>query len=153
MSVPNGGTFTLWLEPGTAATIRAVNCSAELLGYTTEEMLADPALFARVIHTDDADIAAVLFGNSPLAGVHVFNIRLRHADGRFRCCRGEAEDHPDAGGRWREIRLQDARLLAGKVDVDAMMLNFRAMMESSAGSTIASIRCAMRLARSSVCLG
>ncbi|KAB2907445.1 MAG: PAS domain-containing protein [Dechloromonas sp.] len=73
----------------------------------------------------------MLFGSQPLSGIRVFNIRLRHADGRIRCCRGEACDHHDPTGRRREIRLQDARRLAGKIDVGTMMLNFRAMMEST----------------------
>jgi len=131
MSEARGGTLTLWLIPGRAATTRADEGSTALLGYTAGEMLADSSLFARMIHADDADIGERLFGSEPLAGIHVFNIRLRHADGRIRCCRGEAEDLAGASGSERQIRLQDARSLAGNVDVGEMMINFRAMMEST----------------------
>ena len=131
MSVASGQTLTLWLEPDSAPAILGAEDSEELIGHSGQEMLANPELLARAIHAEDADIAEMLFASQPLSGIRVFNIRLRHADGRIRCCRGEARDYHEPAGRRRQIRLQDARRLAGKIEVGAMMLNFRAMMEST----------------------
>jgi len=119
-------TCCIRFRAGNAPVVLAVSGSEALLGY--------PSLpgqdFLGLIHPDDADVAQRLFA----AGTQlpsICNIRLRHADGRIRCCRGEcvAVDAPDPA--IREIRLQDARALAVTIDIGQMMVNFRAMMENT----------------------
>lgn len=123
--------FTLWLKPGSKPTILSAEGSQALIGYSTQDLIDRPEVISRLIHAEDDDIAQMLLSRLPLHGIQIFNIRLRLANGHIRCCRGEAQDHQEADGLRREIRLQDARLLAGKVEVGEMMLNFRAMMEST----------------------
>ncbi|MCL2523900.1 MAG: response regulator [Betaproteobacteria bacterium] len=118
-------TCHLRYTPGSPPALCAADGSEELLGYPPAILLADPGLLPGLIHADDADLAATLFvGDAPPA---VFNIRLRHADGRIRCCRGESLGNRDGGPG--EIRLRDARLLAAKIDVDKLSADFKKLLE------------------------
>ncbi|MCL2345675.1 MAG: response regulator [Desulfobulbus sp.] len=112
--------------PGNPPLLRAVDGSQELFGYSPQALLADPGLLPRLVHADDASLAAVLFaGDAPPP---VFNIRLRHANGRIRCCRGEMVEKHEGNDPQRQIRLQDARHLA-VVDLDRLSDHFKGMLE------------------------
>ncbi|MDR2186611.1 MAG: response regulator [Azonexus sp.] len=130
MAEPRAATCQIRYSPGDPPVLRAVEGSQELLGQAPSALLADPDLLPQLIHNDDRDLAAALFaGAAPPA---VFNIRLRHADGRIRCCRGETVDHPGDDGPAREIRLQDARQIAAAADPAALSANFAGMLDLTA---------------------
>lgn len=63
-----------------------------LLGFSSEAFLSGKVSLVSLVHPGDQDIAEVLFANplaAPASLRGTFNIRLRHADGRIRCVRGE----------------------------------------------------------------
>jgi PAS domain-containing protein len=60
-----------------------------LLGFGNEEFLTSRVSLKDRIHPEDADIAGMLFSPRLEEETGSFNIRLRHADGRIRCVRGE----------------------------------------------------------------
>ncbi|MCL2635397.1 MAG: PAS domain-containing protein [Betaproteobacteria bacterium] len=113
--------------PGSPPVLCAVDGSQELLGYPPTDLIADPGLLPRLIHADDADLAATLFaGNAPPS---VFPIRLRHADRRIRCCRGEMLENRDRDSRLRAIRLQDVRHLTAVGELDARSADLKVMLD------------------------
>ncbi|MDR2838749.1 MAG: PAS domain-containing protein [Azonexus sp.] len=128
MADPCALTCHIRYSPGAPPLLRAVGGSEELFGHSPAALLADPNLLLQLIHNDDRDLAAALFsGTAPPA---VFNIRLRHADGRIRCCRGESArsnaSDPGGDGPTHEIRLQDACHIATPVPLSA---NFSGMLD------------------------
>ena len=69
-----------------------------LLGFSAEDFLAFRVSVKDRIHKDDADIAGMLF-SSPIENKSgTFNIRLRHADGRIRCIKGQYSKEPAKRG-------------------------------------------------------
>ena len=60
-----------------------------LLGFSAADFLSEKVTFEDRIHPDDADVAVILFSRQLAEKSGNFNIRLRHADGRIRCVRGE----------------------------------------------------------------
>ena len=72
-----------------------------LLGFLPAAFLRGEVSLASLIHHGDRDIADTLFAN-PLVAPDLlrgtFNIRLRHADGRIRCVRGEYAKSVSADG-------------------------------------------------------
>lgn len=127
MPAASASTCQIHYTPGSPPVLCTVEGSLELLGFPPADLLADPGLLPRLIHADDADLAAALFADD--APPSVFNIRLRHADGRIRCCRGEVGDNRDRGGPSREIRLQDARHLAAEGELSAQSTALKGMLE------------------------
>ena len=117
--------------PGEIPEILSVSASMSLLGYLPETILNGGIRLLDLIHPDDHDIAHNLCARE-LPPPGSFTIRIRHANGRIICCRGECRlaSTGETSGE-REICLQDARLLASDTDAEHTMLNFRAMMESS----------------------
>jgi hypothetical protein len=63
----------------------------------------------------------------------VVNLRLRQADGRIRCVRGEYRRSPGEAGAPMQLllHLQDAKSLPRTVDDATLTANFRAMMDSA----------------------
>ncbi len=129
MSESTGKACCIRFQPGTERPLHSVDGSLELLGYPPQALIDDAGLFFRLIHADDQDIAAALFAEP--AALTVFNIRLRHVDGRIRCCRGELTPASEKNSALREIRLQNARDLASKINVDRTTANFKALMENT----------------------
>ena len=117
--------------PGEIPEILSVSASMSLLGYLPETILNGGIRLLDLIHPDDHDIAHNLCARE-LPPPGSFTIRIRHANGRIICCRGECRlaSTGETSGE-REICLQDARRLASDTDAEHTMLNFRAMMESS----------------------
>ncbi|MFM8332266.1 MAG: PAS domain-containing protein, partial [Candidatus Methylumidiphilus sp.] len=107
-----------------------------LLGFSAAEFLAGRVKLAERIHADDQDIADLLFerecerDGSPRSGS--CNLRLRQANGRIRCVRGEFTRKPgvDRHGTL-ELRLQDAKGLPRTLEDASLTASFRAMMDNS----------------------
>ena len=107
-----------------------------LLGFKPEDFLASRVRLEDLIHPDDCDIADVLFGREKPEQTQAipssFNLRIRHADGRIRCIRGQATRlaGPD-GEAVLDLLLQDAKSLWKGPQDQALPANFRAMLESA----------------------
>ncbi len=130
MPQPQPATCRIRLRVGTPPQLLAAEGCAALLGISEASLLADAFVAGGIVHFDDGDIVSrLLAADTPLP--YRFNIRLRHGDGRIRCCRGECIgiDANDPG--LREIRLDDAKALAAPIDVASLMANFRAMMDNT----------------------
>ncbi|MEY4139755.1 MAG: hypothetical protein RLZZ371_1937 [Pseudomonadota bacterium] len=90
----------------------------ELLGFSPQDFLSESTLLEARIHKDDDDVAALLFSDNiePIHGS--VNFRLRHADGRIICVKGEfkksASDRADASQL--ELRLS-ARIALDRCEV------------------------------------
>ena len=104
-----------------------------LLGFSPEDFLSGRVSFRERIHTHDQDIADRLFAVPDAGDSGDFNIRLRQAKGGIRCIRGHfsKEKSAAAGGVVLSLLLQDARSLAGQPGGNALMANFRAMLEDT----------------------
>jgi diguanylate cyclase (GGDEF)-like protein/PAS domain S-box-containing protein len=103
-----------------------------LLGLTAEQLLSSRVVLRDRIHPDDADIAGLLFSVDPLYKSVPFNIRLRHADGRFRCMKGLGSKRASPDGEvFLELLLQDAKSLRQAPKRETMMASFKAMMENT----------------------
>src|SRR5208283_4960798 len=104
----------------------------ELLGYTPLDFLSSKISLSDRIHSHDADIAASLFTAETQERAGKFNIRLRHADGRFRCVRGSYRKRARSGGEVTlRLKLQDAKSLWKNPGRQRMPANFRAMLENT----------------------
>ncbi len=100
-----------------------------LLGFSAEELLSSRVSLKDRFHAADADIADLLFSPDLQPESIPFNIRLLHADGRFRCIRGLGWKKAGLAGEViLELLLQDAKSLSQAPSNEAMMANFKAMM-------------------------
>jgi diguanylate cyclase (GGDEF)-like protein/PAS domain S-box-containing protein len=82
-----------------------------LLGYSQRELLTGQVNFRDLIHPDDAGIAEEIFSSNLDARCGCINMRLRHADGRIRCVKGQYTKKPRRAGETvlLELTLEDAR--------------------------------------------
>jgi hypothetical protein len=95
-------------------TVLSAGCGVEtLLGFSAEDFLTSKVSLKDRIHSDDGDIAGVLFSPNSKDRSGTFNIRLRHADGTIRCVKGQYSKEPANGGEGAvlELLLQDAKSL------------------------------------------
>ncbi|HEV2487553.1 MAG TPA: EAL domain-containing protein [Terracidiphilus sp.] len=102
-----------------------------LLGFCAEDFLTSRVSLKDRIHTDDADIAGMLFSPKAADESGTFNIRLRHADGKIRCVRGQYTREP-AKVAWKAVLnlvLQDAQSLYGILDEPASLTTVGPMMD------------------------
>jgi diguanylate cyclase (GGDEF)-like protein/PAS domain S-box-containing protein len=113
---------------------RFVSASASvqsLLGYTAAQFLSNAVCWSSLVHKDDQDIVDKLFSPALAPATGSFNIRIRHADGRIRCIRGqyvlELTNQPLPTLR---LQLADARELH-QPDSALLTPNFVAMMENT----------------------
>ena len=104
-----------------------------LLGFTAVEFLTGKILLQSRIHPHDQDIAAVLFSREIKPASGIFNIRLRHADGRILCVKGQYAKRKSLTGNdiTLELLLQDAKSLWQQQGDQTMMANFKAMMDNT----------------------
>lgn len=104
-----------------------------LLGFTADDFLTEKITFQSFIHVHDQDIAQYLFSKEINPASGTFNIRLRHADGRIRCIKGQYTKTIDVAGKGivLELLLQDAKSLWQQQGDQTMMVNFEAMMNNS----------------------
>ena len=104
-----------------------------LLGYRADDFLTGKVTLQSRIHAHDQDIAEMLFSKETNPASATFNIRLRHADGRIRCFKGQYTKKVDntGNGILLDLLLQDAKNLWQQQGDQTMMVNFKAMMENT----------------------
>jgi PAS domain S-box-containing protein len=102
-----------------------------LLGFAAEDYLSGRVSLLQQIHPHDRDIADLLFSPGDPSASGTFNLRIRHADGRIRCLRGQYRKESGPAGLELQLLLQDAKALERTMAADHAMVNFRAMMENS----------------------
>ncbi len=103
-----------------------------LLGYNSQDFLSQKISFAELIHHDDKDISEQIFSSTLSSSPLSFNIRLRHADGKIRCIKGEYTKTKDsAQGIKLALLLQDSKSLYHSSSKQSDLDNFNAMMENS----------------------
>ena len=104
----------------------------ELLGFRPEHFLTGAVTLIERIHPHDQDIAEIWFGSAREAARGALNVRVRQANGRIRCVKGEYDKFlTESGEVVLELLLTDARSLPRTLDDASATLNFRAMMENS----------------------
>jgi len=102
-----------------------------LLGYTAAQFVSGDVSWSNLVHKDDKDIVDKLFSPSLVPATGVFNIRIRHADGRIRCIRGQYALEPTCQpAATLNMLLTDARDLH-QPDSPVLTPNFVAMMENT----------------------
>jgi len=104
-----------------------------LLGFKENDFLSEKVTLQSRIHAHDQDIAEYLFSKEINPASGSFNIRLRHADGRIRCIKGDYSKAINFSGDSivLELILQDAKSLFQQQHDQTMMTNFKAMMENT----------------------
>lgn len=113
-------------------TLLSVSTGTEaLLGFSADDFLAGRVNLRERIHADDADIAGILFSSNNAEKSGTFNIRVRHADGRIRCLRGNFNRGPVRDGQIRilELLLEDAKSLHRNGTEPARLTTIEPMME------------------------
>jgi diguanylate cyclase (GGDEF)-like protein/PAS domain S-box-containing protein len=102
-----------------------------LLGFKEEAFLNESISLQSLIHRHDQDISDLLFSKQINPASGIFNIRLRHADGRIRCIKAQYTKDLDSSGKLIELDLllQDAKSLFQKQSDQTMLANFKAMMD------------------------
>jgi diguanylate cyclase (GGDEF)-like protein/PAS domain S-box-containing protein len=102
-----------------------------LLGFCAEDFLTSRVSLKDRIHTDDADIAGMLFSPTTEDESGTFNIRLRHADGKIRCVRGQFTGEPAkvVGKAVLNLLLQDAKSLYGNLNEPASLTTIDPVMD------------------------
>ena len=110
-------------------TVLSVSAGAEvLLGFTAEDFLSRRVSLVERVHRGDSEIAALLFSSEGKSSSGIFNIRLRHADGRIRCVRGEYTKESTGKGIL-ELRLADATHLYCNGKEPASLTTVQPMMD------------------------
>jgi diguanylate cyclase (GGDEF)-like protein/PAS domain S-box-containing protein len=103
-----------------------------LLGYSRKAFLTAKAHLKDLIHREDAGIAESLFSPDLKDRSGDFHIRLRHADGRIRCIKGQYAKKP--GRATDEVLLdmilEDARKVREPGD-DLLVRNFKTLIEQT----------------------
>ena len=102
-----------------------------LLGFTADDYLSARVSLTQQIHPHDSDIADLLFSLDDPAPSGVFNIRLRHADGRIRCVKGHYSKALGTAGWELNVLLQDAKTLKRTMSDASRMVDFAAMMDNT----------------------
>jgi diguanylate cyclase (GGDEF)-like protein/PAS domain S-box-containing protein len=103
----------------------------DLLGYTAAQFLSGDVSCLNLVHKDDQDIVDKLFSPALAPYSDSFNFRLRHADGRIRCIRGQyALELTSQPVPTLSLQLTDARHLR-QPDSALLTPNFMAMMENT----------------------
>ncbi|MGA2571030.1 MAG: PAS domain S-box protein [Terracidiphilus sp.] len=104
--------------------------SETLLGIGQRTLLSGKVQFKDLIHPDDAAVAARIFSSDLEPRSGVFNIRIRHADGRIRCFKGHYVKKPSRGpGRaLLHLSIADARTMREPGD-DILLVGFKSLVE------------------------
>lgn len=99
----------------------------DLLGFSAKQCLQDNFLLKQV-HADDQDVVDRLFHSVYLSDIGFLNLRIRHADGRIRCLRGEFER--DSSHQQLILKLQDSKMLCCAQLNQTRVENFESMMDN-----------------------
>jgi PAS domain S-box-containing protein len=102
-----------------------------LLGFTADDFLSARVSLQQQIHPHDSDIADLLFSPGEPSTSGTFNIRLRHANGRILCIRGQYSKAAGPKGLVLHLLLQDAKTLKRTMSDASSMVNFAAMMDNT----------------------
>ncbi len=118
-------------QPSTVLSVS--NGVDQLLGFTADDFLSGKVQLQSLIHAGDSDVSVLLFSTKTQPVTGTFNFRLRHADGRIRCIKGQYTKKLKITGNQivLELLLQDAKSLWQQQGDQTMMANFKAMMEVS----------------------
>src|ERR1700683_1874148 len=103
-----------------------------LLGFTPERFLTSKVRFEDRVHRDDASVGAFFFSQELEDRTGIFNIRLRHADGRIRCVKGRyTKTRKGPGGDVHlDLQLEDARQVREPGDA-SLIASFKSLIEQS----------------------
>ena len=103
-----------------------------LLGFKPEEFLSAKVCLRERIHSGDAELAKFLFSSDLHRPSDSFNIRLRHADGKIRCIKGNfTKSRSPKGEALLDLSLVDARTV--NEPGDSILINsFKALIEQTA---------------------
>ena len=111
--------------------LRSVSESIEpLLGFTQDDFLNSRVQLKDRIHPDDSALADSLFAPHLDKRSGTFNIRIRHADGRIRCLKGQyikKQDKED-GEVLLDLLLEDARQVREPGDA-FLLASFKTLIE------------------------
>jgi diguanylate cyclase (GGDEF)-like protein/PAS domain S-box-containing protein len=104
--------------------------SETLLGIGQRAFLSGKTRFKDLIHPDDDAVVGRVFSTDLEPRSGVFNIRMRHADGRIRCCKGHYVKKPGRGpGRaLLHLSIADARTVREAGD-DILLAGFKSLIE------------------------
>ncbi|MGA9060289.1 MAG: EAL domain-containing protein [Terracidiphilus sp.] len=103
-----------------------------LLGYSPEAFITSKVQLRERVHPDDADLAESLFSPDLKNRTGVFNIRLRHADGRIRCFKGHYTKKRRRPGEdvFLDLHLEDARNVREPGD-EFLVTSFKTLIEQT----------------------
>jgi diguanylate cyclase (GGDEF)-like protein/PAS domain S-box-containing protein len=107
-----------------------------LLGFSREAFLHARVRFNDLVHPDDAEIAQTLFSSHSETLSGTFSIRLRHADGRIRCCQGRytrLQPRKNDRAPLLKLVLRDVRQLREPGD-RSLAFNFKSLIEHTRDS-------------------
>jgi len=126
-------TFSISLTSDSTTVLSVTKSVAELLGFEADDFVNNKISIQNIIHQQDQDIADNLFSYASLAMSGTFNIRIRHADRRIRCIKGQ---YIKSVARLKdslmlELHFQDAKSLYQQQDDQTKMANFNAMMDKT----------------------
>jgi PAS domain S-box-containing protein len=102
-----------------------------LLGFTADDYLSARVSLKQQIHPHDSDIADILFSADDPGTSGTCNMRMRHANGRIHCVRGQYSKEVGPLGLLLHLLLQDAKTLRRTLPEASTMVNFTAMMENT----------------------
>lgn len=114
-------------------TLKVCQSVKELIGFMADDFLTGKLNLQTLIHPHDQDIADILFSTEIGITSDTFNFRIRHADGRIRCLKGQYSKvyKQKTHGLTLELLLQDSKSLWRINDEQVMMDMFKAMMENT----------------------
>ncbi|MGA3333306.1 MAG: PAS domain S-box protein [Terracidiphilus sp.] len=103
-----------------------------VLGFIRGAFLASKVHLKDLIHREDAGVAESLFSADLKDRSGVFNIRVRHADGRIRCVKGQYTKKPGraADEVLLDLILEDARKVREPGD-GLLVRNFKTLIEQT----------------------
>lgn len=120
----------LSLINATSIVLSITDSIERLLGYSEEDFLSGRISLKELFHPDDLDIAEILFSIQDLSE-GVFNIRLRHANGRICCIKMLYSKKITADAVVLNVVLQDSKSLQRTMLDSSEMVNFIAIMENT----------------------
>ena len=113
--------------------LRSVSGSIKsLLGFSREEFLTSKVHLRDRIHPEDAGVVDSLFSPNLEKRSGAFNIRLRHADGRIRCIKGQYTKKADraSGEVLLDLTIEDARNVREPGDT-SLVASFKTLIEQT----------------------
>ncbi len=130
---PVEAAFSLLITDDEIKVLAVTVAVEQLLGFQSEEFISSKVSLKDRIHPDDLDIASILFSPEGSNNSGSFNIRIRDANGKIRCIRGEYSKRPASitGAFTLELLLQDSKSLKRTMDSAETMTNFIAVMENT----------------------